>query len=91
MLCAVVNNGKTYHFGTLLVHLVESLKSCPPDIQELPMKSLNTVYFTRVFIKYFTEHATGDQILGLIQDGPSSSKTAGEGKRLLFNVACLCK
>ena len=68
LLCAVVNNAKTYHFGALLVHLVEALKSCPSDIQELPMKAINTVYFTRVFIKYFTEHATGDQILGLIQD-----------------------
>jgi hypothetical protein len=65
---AVANNEKTWHFGTLLVHLVESLKNSPADIQELPVKAINTVYFTRVFIKYFTEHATGDQILRMIRD-----------------------
>ncbi|KAK3264202.1 hypothetical protein CYMTET_27043 [Cymbomonas tetramitiformis] len=72
-LCAqiVVNNDATHNFGKLLVHLVESLKSTPPAITDLPIKAVNTVYITRVFLKYFTEHSTGSQIIGLLCDPPT--------------------
>jgi len=68
----VNNNEKTQHFGQLLVHIVESLKTVSSDTKEIPLRAINGVYITRVFVKYFTEHATSTQINSLLK-GPTDS------------------
>lgn len=82
---AVVHNDMTHHFGKLLVHLVEILRATPAAPTETPLLAINALYFTRVIIKYFTEHTTGEQMHRLLGH-PSAAANAAASNALLSTV-----
>lgn len=81
----MVHNDTTHHFGKLLVHLVEILRATPAAPTDTPLLAINALYFTRVIIKYFTEHTTGEQMHRLLGH-PSAASNAAASNALLSTV-----
>ncbi|CAI5467468.1 unnamed protein product [Closterium sp. Yama58-4] len=57
-----LNNRQTYHFGKLLLHMIRSLQQVPASPAEMPLTAINTVYFTRLFVKHLVEYYDSREI-----------------------------
>ncbi|CAI5968914.1 unnamed protein product [Closterium sp. NIES-65] len=57
-----LNNRQTYHFGKLLLHMMRSLQQVPASPAEMPLTAINTVYFTRLFVKHLVEYYDSREI-----------------------------
>lgn len=55
------HNAWTGHFPKLLIHLIRELEGAG-SAKELPVKAVNTVYFTRLFVKHLVELYSSEEI-----------------------------
>lgn len=89
------NNYATSHFPKLLLHLVRSLEELPSVVQKLPLKTVNAVYFTRLFVKHLVEFYDSMEIQASMYlvlseaEAKSSSLHPGEQDVLVATVRAL--
>lgn len=74
-----LHNRQTSHFGKLLIYLMRSLRNVPSNAEELPLKAVNTVYFTRLFVKHLVEYYDSKEIWEhlLIRLSPEEAEFCG--------------
>lgn len=79
------HNAWTGHFPKLLIHLIRELETAG-SAKELPVKAVNTVYFTRLFVKHLVELYSSKEISSHLvmrgDQGPPAGDTT-DTKRLL--------
>jgi hypothetical protein len=82
----VHHNAWTGHFPKLLIHLIRELETAG-SAKELPVKAVNTVYFTRLFVKHLVELYSSKEISShLVMRGDQGTPAGGttDTKRLLL-------
>ena len=57
---------------SVLLVAEQMIKDVRMDTKEVPLRAVNAVFFVRVFVKYFTEHSTSQQI-GALLKGPQDT------------------
>lgn len=78
---AVHHNAWTGHFPKLLIHLIRELEGAG-SAKELPVKAVNTVYFTRLFVKHLVELYSSDEIgHHLVMRGEDGAPAGERGER----------
>jgi hypothetical protein len=74
---AVHHNAWTGHFPKLLIHLIRELETAG-SAKELPVKAVNTVYFTRLFVKHLVELYSSKEISSHLVMRGDEGTPAGE-------------
>eukprot|EP00897_Mesotaenium_endlicherianum_P006674 jgi/Mesen1/6034/ME000308S05228 len=61
-----LNTRQTGHFAKLLVHVRQIVSGLSPPLQKHPIKAINALYFTRLFLKHLVECYDGKEVWELM-------------------------